>query len=281
MNIEFNALLLAILAALLAAGRSYWLKATDARLLLYGASNAVCFGIAVLLLPFIPVPSMASMAFLLSSSVIYTIYALFQLHVFHTMDISRLEPLQRSIRIGVLALCSPLLLGESVTIVQVIAIVLTIIGINMLIDLRYFRHKAGLESIGKCCFAGMLGGMLTLSDIMGIRISGAPLSYIVWNLFIGVPVVILALTYHYKALVTFLRTYKRNTVMMCSCDVLSYGLVLFILYGLQVGEALPLLNVSIIFSALFGMRYLDEAVSKQNWAAIVLITLSISAVQLA
>ena len=277
---QLNALLLAILAALLAAGRNYWLKATDARLLLYGASNAVCFGIAIILLPFVTMPAPASMALLCVSSLIYTIYTLFQLHAFRTLDISRLEPLQRSMRIGVMAICSTLLLGESISTTQLFALVLAFAGINMLIDWRYFSQKANIGSIAKCCFAGILGGMLTLSDVIGIRISGAPLGYIVWNLFIGIPVVILALVYHHKELSVFLKARLRNTVMMCSCDVLSYGLVLFILYGLQVGQALPLLNVSVIFTAFLGMRYLDETVSKQNWAAIVLVTLSISTVQL-
>lgn len=279
MDIHINALFLAVVAALLAAGRSYWLKATDQRMLLYGASNAVCLGIALLLMPFMAMPSTTSMLFLLSSAVIYTIYTLFQLHAFQTMAISRLEPLQRSIRVGVMALCSPLLLGESLGSLQLIALILAFAGLNMLIDWHFFAREAR-RCLGNCCVAGLLGGMLSISDIMGIRVSGAPFSYIVWNLLVGAPTIILALVWHKNALLTFLNRYRRNIAMMCVCDVVSYGLVLYILYGLKVGEAIPLLNVSVIFTALFGMRYLDERVSRQNWAAIILITLSISAVQL-
>lgn len=281
MDVHLNALILAVLAALLVAGKNYWLKATDQRVLLYGASNAVCLGIALVLMPFMAVPSGASMLFLLSSAVIYTIYTLFQLHAFQTMAVSRLEPLQHSMRIAVMALCSPLLLGESISPLQVLALIMALAGVNMLIDWRFFARDAGIGSIFKCCIAGLLGGMLSISDIMGIRISGAPLSYIVWNLLIGTPTIILALAWHKRALFAFLHKYKRNIVMMCACDVLSYGLILYILYGLKLGEAIPLLNVSVIFTAFLGMRYLDERVSKQNWAAIILVTLSISAVQLA
>lgn len=280
MDIHFNALILAVLAALLVAGKNYWLKATDQRMLLYGASNAVCLGIALVLMPFMAVPSGASMLFLLSSSLLYTFKILFDLHAFQSMAVSRFEPIQSSMRIAVMVLCSPLLLGETITPLQILALILVFAGLNMLMDWRFFTRHAGLGSIGKCCIAGLLGGMLSISDIMGIRVSGAPFAYIVWNLLIGAPTIILALAWHKNALLGFLNKYRRNIVMMCACDVISYGLILYILYGLKVGEAIPLLNVSVIFTALLGMRYLDERVSRQNWAAIILVTLSISAVQL-
>jgi len=225
-------------------------------------------------------PSLASMGYLLISAMIYAVYTLFQLHAFRTMAISQLEPLQRSIRVGVMAISSPILLGETTSPAAIIALILAFVGLNMLIDWRLFAQKGGFGSFGKCCIAGLLGGMLTLSDVMGIRASGAPLGYIVWTLLIGTPVIIMAMVYHKKALGDFLQKYRRNIVMMCVCDVLSYGIVLFILYGLQVSHAIPLLNLSILISAAFGVYYFDERLSFRYKGALVLITLSVSAVQI-
>lgn len=277
MSVEHQAFLLAVLAAVFAAGRAYWIKATDTRLLLYGASNLVCLLAALALLPVVGLLPLEALPYLLLSTCIYTAYIFFQLNNFQNLNISLLEPLQKGVYMFFLLMFSSVLLDEIIGLYDMLAVFLLFAGLYFLLDFRAAKHNP--RHIGACAAAGILSACLVLSDTMGIRVSGEPVTYIVWNLMIGAPSIFLALMIHRKSVLTFLGSRWKNISMMCLCDVLSYGLVLYILYMIEISSALPLLNLGIVLTALFGAFWLKEKLSVRSWSAIAIIAISISMAQ--
>lgn len=278
MGLEIQAILFALIAAVLAAGKVFWLKATDQRLLLYGASNFIGLILALCFIPVVGLPSAAAVPFLITSACLYTVMVCFQLHAFKSLDISLLEPIQRGMRMIFLLIASTVFFEETLRVIDYVGLVCLFTGISFLVDMK--MAKMSVKSLAACLVAGLLGGLMTVSDTLGVKSSVSPLNYIVWHLLIGTPTIFMAIALHRKSIAPFFKRNFKNVSMMCLCDTLSYGLVLYILYAMKVSSALPLINIGIIVTALFGLWFLKEKILPKRWAAIAMIVVSIITTQI-
>lgn len=279
MSLEVQALVIALLAACLGAGQKFWLKATNERLILLGSTNLIALIFSIALLPFLPPMNLAAFPFLVLSTGIYTIFVIYEIRAYSENDLSLVEPLQKAIRYSLLFLYSALFLGENAGIIEMMALGCLLFGCLFLMDWSHLKTQSRCN-IGVCFVAAFLASLLLLSDIFGIRASGEPLTYIVWNLWMGIPVIGLALARHRKQIRGFLREKWFNVSVMTVCDVGAYGAIIYILYILDVGSVLPLVNIGTILSALMAYIFLKEHITGKRWVAIFAIVVSVSLVQL-
>lgn len=277
MGLEIQVVVLAIFAALLSSSKSFWLKTGHDRFLMLSLNNLFCIFLALILIPFVPLPNKEAFPFLILSSIIYTLSVYCQVGSYKLTELSLLEPIKNAIRLITICIFSVVLVGDTFEMKHLAAISIIVIALTMLIEWSVF--KSGKRGILYSFLLGVVGGSHAISDLIGIRVSGNPASYIVWNLLIGIPVVIIGLSRHFGSIKTFLNMHWQKTVYLSLSDVLSYGAFLLILYVYNVPSALPLLNLGIVVSVFLAVVFLKEKVSFRRWVAAFLVVGSVSLVQ--
>ena len=165
--------LIILCAALVHAAWNALVKADENRLTLWRIILTTQFILSLALLPFVPVPAAAAWPYLLGSAVVNIGYVLFLTAAYRSGDLSHAYPLARGSAPLLVAAASVLFLGEQLSQVTQVAILLVGIGIT---SLSLTRGVEGLRDLRMVGFALGTGGFIatyTLLDGLGARASGS------------------------------------------------------------------------------------------------------------
>ena len=276
---------LVLLAALMHALWSVVLKLTgDAKtnITVFMAGSSI---LALAGIPFQSLPSLASLPFLLISVFVQVVYMMLVGIVYQKGDVSQSYPVMRGVAPLFVALFSGPILGEKLSIVAWCGVILISSGV-LTLALEAVRRSDKIEPsiIPLSLLTAAFIALYTLLDGIGVRLSGAPVSYILWIFFlIGLVKVVFEL-FNNKTRQPFLTHFQRYWFIGLVGGFLSlgsYGLALWTMTKLPVALVAALRESAIVFAVILSYFVLREHVSFLRFIASIIIVLGVIAVRLA
>ena len=276
---------LVLLAALMHALWSVVLKLTgDAKtnITVFMAGSSI---LALAGIPFQSLPSLASLPFLLISVFVQVVYMMLVGIVYQKGDVSQSYPVMRGVAPLFVALFSGPILGEKLSIVAWCGVILISSGV-LTLALEAVRRSDKIEPsiIPLSLLTAAFIAFYTLLDGIGVRLSGAPVSYILWIFFlIGLVKVVFEL-FNDKTRPQFLTHFQHYWSIGLVGGFLSlgsYGLALWTMTKLPVALVAALRESAIVFAVILSYFVLREHVRPPRFIASIIIVLGVIAVRLA
>ena len=276
---------LVLLAALMHALWSILLKLTGeakANITVFMAGSSI---LALAGIPFQSLPSLASLLFLLISVIVQVIYMVLVGIVYQKGDVSQSYPVMRGVAPLFVALFSGPVLGEKLSIVAWCGVILISLGVlTLAVEAVRRSNRIDPSIIPLSLLTAAFIAFYTLLDGVGVRLSGAPVSYILWIFFlIGLVKVVFEL-FNNKKRQPFLSHFKRYWLIGLVGGFLSlgsYGLALWTMTTLPVALVAALRESAIVFAVILSYLVLREYVSLSRFIASIIIVLGVIAVRLA
>lgn len=251
-----------ICAALLHAAWNALLKGSADKTLSMGAVVIGHLPIALVTLPFVPLPSSESLPYLFGGIVLHFGYQLFLLRSYQIGDLTQVYPIARGSAPLIVALFSVLVLGVHLKGLELLAI--AIIGLGI-ISLALVRQRDGLQNQNAAILAlttGLFIASYSLVDGLGARIAGTSLGFYCW-LAIGNGLVMI--TYLAVISPTTLRAIPKTglpiLVLGGGASFIAYGLVTWAFTQAPIALVTALRETSIVFALLIGVFFLKERMS--------------------
>ena len=276
---------LVLLAALMHALWSVALKLTGeakANITVFMAGSSI---LALAGIPFQSLPSLASLPILLISVFVQVIYMMLVGIVYQKGDVSQSYPVMRGVAPLFVALLSEPVLGERLSLVAWCGVILICFGVlTLALEALRRSNRIAPSIIPLSLLAAAFIAFYTLLDGVGVRLSGAPVSYILWIFFlIGLVKVVFELLNH-KTRQPFLTHFQRYWSIALVGGFLSlgsYGLALWTMTKLPVALVAALRESAIVFAVILSYFVLREHVSLSRFVASIIIVLGVIAVRLA
>jgi drug/metabolite transporter (DMT)-like permease len=241
-----------------------------------GAGLLSAFGLAVL-----PPPDAASWSYIAASTVIQLAYYALLVAAYRDGDMSHAYPLMRGSAPLLVALASGPLIGERLGVVQWLAIGCICGGIMALFFTARGRHPGAQRTT---IFALMTAGMIaafTLVDGIGVRKSGAPVTYTMWIFMLtGVGLIAWAAARRPGQLAAYARANMAVMLLGGAANLGSYSLALWAMTRAPVAAVAALRETSILFAVAIAGLVLREKVSAQRLAAVALVACGAVAMRL-
>jgi drug/metabolite transporter (DMT)-like permease len=256
-------------AALVHATWNALIKVDGDRLALIKVMSSTQLVISLCLLPFVDVPSVESLPYLLASPILNAGYMLFLNRAYQAGDLSLVYPLARGIAPLLVAVVSVGLLGEHLSWVSRIAILLIALGIT---SLALTRGAATLRDAQPVFLALATGGFIagyTIVDGIGARAAGTAHGYMIWLSLLTAILIV--------ACVHRLQQGRRTPVSRRSrgagivAGVMSYGsswLVIWALTLAPIALVSALRETGIVFAVIIGVVFLKERLNLAQLASI-------------
>lgn len=238
--------------------------------------------IALCVVSFLPLPNPASFIYMLLSTVTQTFYMSLVAAAYKSGDMSEAYPIMRGTPPLLVALASGPLVGEVLGWKSWIGIVLICSGVlAMALDAR--RRNRGASSrtaLLALTNAGFIASY-TLIDGLGVRVSGAPISYTLWLFMMNaVPLAGWALYREPDRFINYLRHRWRGALIGGVGTLGSYGLALWAMTMAPIAMVAALRETAILFGVLISALVLKERVGLPRFAAAVLIVLGAVALRI-
>jgi drug/metabolite transporter (DMT)-like permease len=228
--------------------------------------------VAALLLPWVPLPAPASRPYLIASVIIHIGYFSLVALAYRLGDMSYIYPLMRGLAPMLTAVAASVVI-EPLTAGGKLGIILLSSGILLLTSDAWWSRKVGLQPTAAAVLNAVVIAMYTLTDGIGLRFSGNPLSYTVW-LFLFQPVPFLVF-FILSRRISFLRHVKRRWrtgVLVGLCTFTSYGIALYAMAYIPIALVAALRETSVIFGAIIAALFLGERFGPLRYAAAALVT---------
>ena len=269
---ELNVFILVIFAAILHAVWNGMVKNFEDKVI---SVSAIVFGhvpIAIIVMLFLPLPTLESVPYIILSAVIHQGYQYYLISAYKIGDLTRVYPIARGTGPIVATLISIIFLSLLITKFQTLSIILICFGIitlGLFSEISIKNNKAIIYSLA----TGFFIGLYSLADGYGARISLSPLSFLGWSFILNAMIFPIILKYMGYSNV-FSRVIKEAKLIFWAGGTLSY-----VVYGIVVWSftkaPIPLVGAlresSIVFSILIGFFFLKERITFVKVLAILLI----------
>src|SRR5262249_13392848 len=183
--------LLVLLAAAMPASWNALVKANADRLAM--RSLVIFFsGLpAVVGLFFVPLPAVAALPFLAASLIVHGFYYVSLLGAYRHGDLSQVYPIARGAAPLLVALGAWAFAGETMSPLEWLGVIIVSRAIMSLAAPHRIARDGEFKAIGFALATGLTIALYSLCDGVGVRRSGASLSYILWLLAVESPPVLL------------------------------------------------------------------------------------------
>lgn len=238
----------------------------------FESMTAVVLGqalIAIVILPFVPAPSVASWPFLLASLCLHLGYQFFLLAAYRAGELTQVYPIARGTAPLIVAGVSTVYLGASLSRVELLAVLAIGAG---LISLGIVRQDDGLRNAKAGLLAFLTGCFIagySISDGLGARQAGTVLGYFGW-LTIGNAVAFAAIMGIIRPQVFggIRRRGKRVFLIGGNASFLAYALVIWAFTQAPIALVTALRETSIVFALFIGVVVLNERLDLHKLAAV-------------
>jgi drug/metabolite transporter (DMT)-like permease len=237
--------------------------------------------IALLTLPFVPLPARASWPYLGTSLAIHFAYFNLVALTYRTGDLSFTYPIMRGSAPPLTALAAAVTVREPLSLGAWLGLGLISAGILALTGDSY---RSGRVSFAPAAF-GLVNAVVivgyTLVDGIGVRLAGSAWSYILW-LFVLVPLPLLGsvLLVRPQALVGRFRARWKVGFLGGGCTAVSYGIVLWAMTVAPIALVAALRETSVIFGTVFASLFLKERFGLVRYLAAGAVTAGAVAIRL-
>lgn len=248
--------LIVLLAAVLHASWNALLRAGSDRL---WSMTVMCIAIAIAcagLAPFVSSPARASWGYALLSALLHIGYNLFLVRTYRSGDLGQTYPISRGSSPVLVSIGAALFAGELPDPISAFGVILVSGGI---VSLAFQGRSVGWGSLPYALATGCFIGAYSVTDGIGVRLSGSPIGYTVWMCLLwGVMAPpVYALLRDWRSLVRG----PRETMVAAGGGIVSlvaYGIVIFAMSLGPMGSVSALRETSVVFAALIGRFFLHE-----------------------
>ncbi|WHA40130.1 DMT family transporter [Agrobacterium larrymoorei] len=274
-----DVLLLVLLGALLHASwnalvKSGSDKALDASLIAAGA--AVC---CIPFLPFLPLPGMVALPFLIASAILQFAYFRLVAAAYTVGDIGLVYPVMRGVAPLIVAASSNLFLDETLSTAALAGIAVISAGI---LTLAFEARRGGGRAIGLALANAVVIAGYTFVDGVGARQSGNAISYTLWMSLLP-PALLFSYAFYQRGFQPVAQHVRRNWwrgLAGGGGSILSYGLALWAMTKAPVAVVAALRETSILFAILISVFILKETASVWRYIAGGIIALGVLVMRL-
>jgi drug/metabolite transporter (DMT)-like permease len=245
------------------------LDRTSAILLLSIVQSAL----ALVLMPFFPLPAAAAWPWLAASAFLHTGYKLFLIRAYEHGDLSQVYPLARGAAPLLVAVVGALALGESMTLVKALAVVTIALGVVVMslkggADLGRLPAKALVAALITSAFIAAY----SIVDGLGARVSGTASGFVLW-MFILDGVVMLAYGFATRGRTTLARLVPawREGLIAGALSLGAYWIIIWAFTRAPIALVVALRETSVLFAMLIAVFFLRERAGRWRWAAAALI----------
>ncbi len=226
---------------------------------------AVIFGhlpLALLALPFVPVPTPESLPYLVGSVLFHTGYQVFLIKSYRTGELTQVYPVARGSAPLIVTLISVGFLGVVLLPAQIAGILVIGLGI---FGIALARQGDGLRNVGAVGLALTTGCFIagySIVDGLGARVMGAPVAYYSWLSLLNAVLfaIILRLTSP-GAISRIPREAGRVFLIGGAASYIAYAMVVWAFTRAPIPVVTALRETSIIFALLIGILFLGERVT--------------------
>jgi drug/metabolite transporter (DMT)-like permease len=251
-----------LLSAILHAGWNVVVRAggdrrREASLLVAGGSV-----IAVVLLPFLPLPPAAAWPHLLVSSVLNGLYFVLIAEAYARGGVALAYPLMRGVAPMLTLIAAWLLLDEALPATAWLGVATICAGVGLLARRRY---EAGEATAVKFALANAaVIATYTLNDAVGVRISQAPLAYTLWLFPLSAVPTLLWL--HRAMPLRWPSPYETaRGIGGAGASIGAYSLVLWAMARAPVAPVAALRETGILFGVVLARLFLGERPGRRGW----------------
>jgi len=247
-------------AALLHAAWNTLVKSSEDKELDTYAIAAGCGLIAVVVLPFLPMPAPASWPWLAGSAAVHILYFVFLAGAYRYGELSYVYPIMRGGGPMIVAASGAAVFAEALSGGQWLGVLLVCGGIVAFASGAHDR-RATLFALANAAVIGAY----TLIDAQGVRASAAPASYTLW-FFAANALVIIAMgrLKRGSAVPRYLGRHWRRALLGGACSVGSYGIALWAMTRAPVALVAVLRETAVIFGAVLAALVLKEKLTRRR-----------------
>jgi drug/metabolite transporter (DMT)-like permease len=256
---SFPIILLILFAALLHASWNALLRGGADRL---WSMTIMCVAVAVASIPtalLLSPPARESWFYIVLSAVLHIGYNLFLVRSYKLGDLGQTYPVARGSAPVLITLCASIFAGEQVSTEALIGILLVSAGI---ISLAFKGGRFAVPSLPYALGTGCFIAAYSVTDGIGVRLSGAPMAYTVWMCALWgllMPPTYIALR-DARSLFT-LRPGFITASVGGLVSLLAYGIVIYAMSHAPMGAVSALRETSVLFAALIGYFFLGESLT--------------------
>ena len=246
--------------------------------------SAIVFGhipIAILVMLFLPLPTLESVPYIILSAFIHQGYQYYLISAYRVGDLTRVYPIARGSGPLVATLISIIFLGVLISKIQILSIFLICFGIIILglfSKSSLKNNKAIIYSLA----TGFFIGLYSLVDGYGARISLSPLSFIGWSFTLNAIIFTFVLrTMNYSAV--YSRIVKEAKFIFWiggSISYIVYGIIVWAFTQAPIPLVGALRETGIIFAILIGGLFLKEKLTLLKISSIFLIFIGVLSLKL-
>lgn len=263
-----------LFAALLHAVWNALIKVSGDRLVVIAVTTIASSLLAVPFLFLLPFPAAAAWPYLMLTVGLHSGYMLLLVRAYGLGDFAQIYPLSRGSAPLLTALLGFLLLGETMTLSELLGMALIVSGIFALAAERI----AGIRQLSR---AALLYSLLTgvfitaysLVDGSGARVAGNPFSYIAWLFFLdGWVVPILTVWRRPRSLlISALRDVWKVGLLVALLSTVGYAMVVWGFSQERIAPVAVLRETSVLFAMLISVFVLKERLSLLRITIVILI----------
>lgn len=237
---------------------------------------------ALVVLPFVPAPALASLPYLIAGIALHFGYQLFLLYSYTAGDLTQVYPIARGSAPLIVAAISTLFLGVALHPTELLAI--TIIGLGIL-SVSLTRRQTGLRNPRGAVLALITGCFIaaySLVDGTGARVAGSPLGFYC-ALAIGNAAVMAAFMASTSpgTLGAMVRNTKRVFIFGGAASFGAYALVMWAFTHAPIPLVAALRECSIVFALIIGVVVLREKLSLAKLASTAFTLIGVALLRLA
>jgi drug/metabolite transporter (DMT)-like permease len=254
----FGALLHASWNALVKSGKD---KSLDAALI--AAGGACC---ALPFLPFLPMPNITALPFILASAVLQFVYFRLVAVAYTLGDIGLVYPLMRGVAPLLVAASSSFILGEHLSPMALTGIFVICAGI---MTLAFEARHGGRTATIFALLNAVVIASYTFVDGVGAREAGNAISYTLWMSLLP-PVLLFSHAIYMRggrAVINHVRGNWWRGILGGGGSILSYGLALWAMTKAPVAIVAALRETSILFAIVISVFILKEKASIWRYVA--------------
>jgi drug/metabolite transporter (DMT)-like permease len=268
---SFDVVAIVLLAAILHASWNAMLRAGADRL---WSMTVMCIAIAAVCAvtaPFVTVPRQASWACAILSALLHTGYNLFLVRTYRSGDLGQTYPISRGSSPLLVSLGAAIFVGEVPDVVGALGIVLVSAGI---ISLAFQGRGVSSASLPYALGTGCFIGAYSVTDGIGVRLSGTPIGYTVWMCLlwgISAPLVYILL----RDRQSLIRSGREMAIAAGGgvVSLVAYGIVIYAMSLGAMGSVSALRETSVVFAALIGRVFLNEQLTIRRLLACLIVAI--------
>jgi drug/metabolite transporter (DMT)-like permease len=206
-----------------------------------------------------PLPSVASLPYLLVGIGLHFGYQLFLMQSYRIGDLTQVYPIARGSAPLIVALISVLFLGVQLAPMELLGVTLIGAGVLSLALVRRADGMRNAKAAGMALTTGCFIAAYSLVDGLGARLAGTSLGFFSWLAIGNGVLIVLYLAFSAPSAFRDIAVRGRRTfVVGGSASFIAYALVTWAFTQAPIALVTALREVSIIFALLIGVVFLKE-----------------------